>query len=110
MKRMKWPDSLRALGSSMPPSRNSTSRLLPSVGASGILRATILFVARRSIKGTEPTEFVEWVGNFSYEPVYAGDYIRGFGRVHGAYFPATHRAGARMPCGTFHIEVRLSKP
>ena len=32
----------------MPPSRSSTSGLLPSVGASGILKATILFVARRS--------------------------------------------------------------
>jgi hypothetical protein len=38
-----------------------------------------------AFKGTSPTEFVEWAGDFSYEPVDAGDYIRGFGRVHGGF-------------------------
>ena len=65
-------------------------------------------------KGTEPTEFVEWAKDFSYEPVDAGDYIRGFGRVHGGFmesiFPQRIEPGARMPYGRFHIEIQLSKP
>ena len=66
-----------------------------------------------AFKGTEPTEFVEWAGDFSYEPIGAGDYIRGFGRVHGGFmeriFPQRIEPGARMPYGRFHIKVQLSK-
>jgi hypothetical protein len=54
-----------------------------------------------AFKGTSPTEFVEWAGDFSYEPVDAGDYIRGFGRVHGGFmervFPRRIQRGARQP-------------
>jgi len=54
-----------------------------------------------AFKGTSPTEFVEWAGDFSYEPVDAGDHIRGFGRVHGGFmervFPRRIQPGARLP-------------
>ena len=68
-----------------------------------------------AFKGTEPTEFDEWAGDFSYEPVEAGDYIRGFGRVHGGFmeriFPRRIEPGERLPyCESFchYIKVRLS--
>ena len=62
-----------------------------------------------AFKGTVPTEFVEWAGDFSYEPVEAGDYIRGFGRVHGGFmeriFPRRIEPGARLPYGEFRSVV-----
>lgn len=58
-----------------------------------------------AFKGTNPTEFVEWAGDFSYEPVDAGDHIRGFGRVHGGFmervFPRRIQPGERLPYGEF---------
>jgi len=54
-----------------------------------------------SFRGTGPTDFIEWAGDFSYEPVDAGDYIRGFGRAHGGFmervFPRRIQPGARLP-------------
>jgi len=54
-----------------------------------------------AFKGTGPTEFVEWAADLSYEPVDAGDYIKGFGRVHGGFmesvFPRRMQPGARLP-------------
>lgn len=62
-----------------------------------------------AFKGTSPTEFVEWACDFSYEPVQAGDYIRGFGWVHGGFmeriFPQRIQPGAKTPYGKFHSDV-----
>jgi len=69
-------------GSNMPTQRKSTQRILPSVDASGILGGTTSF---SRTKGPPHTEFVEWVGDLSYGPVGTGNYIRGFGRVHGGF-------------------------
>jgi len=62
-----------------------------------------------AFKGTSPTEFVEWADDFSYEPVQAGDYIRGFGWVHGGFmeriFPQRIAPGAKLPYCEFHSVV-----
>jgi len=54
-----------------------------------------------AFRGTGPTDFIEWAVDFSYEPMDAGDYIRGFGRVHGGFmervFPRRIQPGARLP-------------
>lgn len=58
-----------------------------------------------AFKGTDPIEFNEWAGDFSYEPVDAGDYLSGFGRVHGGFmervFPRHIQRGAGLPYGEF---------
>lgn len=54
-----------------------------------------------AFKGTSPDEFVEWAGDFTYEPRDAGDWVRGFGKVHGGFmervFPRKVAPGARVP-------------
>jgi hypothetical protein len=66
-----------------------------------------------AFKGTGLTEFVEWAGDFSYEPVDAGDYIRGFGRVHGGFmervFPRRIQPGARLPYCEFRSVLFLGR-
>jgi len=63
-----------------------------------------------AFKGTAPIEFVEWAGDFSYEPVDAGDHIRGFGRVHGGFmervFPRRIQRGGKLPYCEFRSVVR----
>lgn len=61
-------------------------------------RSTYIILA---FKGTQPDEFVEWSDDFSYEPRDAGDWIRGFGKVHGGFlervFPRKLAPGSRVP-------------
>ncbi|KIM22347.1 hypothetical protein M408DRAFT_323826 [Serendipita vermifera MAFF 305830] len=63
-----------------------------------------------AFKGTSPEEFVEWAGDFTYEPRDAGDWIRGFGKVHGGFmervFPRKLAPGARVPYYTIRDAVR----
>ena len=54
-----------------------------------------------AFKGTQPDEFVEWSGDFSYEPRDAGNWLRGWGKVHGGFlervFPRKIAPGSRVP-------------
>jgi hypothetical protein len=65
-----------------------------------------------AFKGTEPTEFVEWAADFSYEPRDAGDWIRGFGKVHGGFmervFPRRPAPGSRVPYCEFLFSISLA--
>ncbi|CCA68255.1 hypothetical protein PIIN_02120 [Serendipita indica DSM 11827] len=63
-----------------------------------------------AFKGTEPGEFIEWTDDFTYEPRDAGDWIRGFGKVHGGFmnriFPRKLGVGSRVPYYTIRDAVR----
>jgi len=63
-----------------------------------------------AFKGTQPDEFVEWSGDFSYEPRDAGNWLRGWGKVHGGFlervFPRKIAPGSRVPYYTIRDAVR----